>query len=207
MITGLCCTIVHTRSVAMADFNSSFELQIMSNKLQLFGQYRWVNLVLPTWEEAYTTAYDNVFSRTKSRPGLSLLSLLTSIAGPIIGAEAVAVQIAFAPILWALGRYVPVGDAKLVAPAADASQPRKFILSKRIQFGKMLERVSTAIDKLQSRAWTVNEEEFDRFRSLCLRSPIWYPPANLDVNDLAARIEMRIWAKLYDSGQMGRGED
>jgi hypothetical protein len=176
------------------DFDAFKELQFMYDKLLHYGQTRWQNIVLPTWEKAYRKAYNNVFGNTvKTRFGF-----FVAILGGIIGAQTIGIQVFFAPIFFGLSKWT--GDAPQV-PLTSTAAPEDFIADRKVEFGKMLDACQGSIEDLIGRIKSgedvITEVEFESFLARALLSPIWYPPKDLDFDYLTKRLERRMWAQAW----------
>lgn len=179
----------------MATFDAYRELDFMHGKLLHYGQYRWLNVILVSWEKAYRKAYGNVVKTLEKKASEEFGA--ADVLGVFIGQGSVGIQLVFAPLVGALKELNAVEPS---FPAAPAKSPEEFIADRRLEFGRMLESCSAGILKLAEKARLdgsfMTEDKFDKFRSRALLSPIWYPPKEPDVETLANRIEMRMWAKI-----------
>ncbi|MGH6927525.1 MAG: hypothetical protein ACREEV_04335, partial [Dongiaceae bacterium] len=190
----------------MVTFDAYRELDFMHGKLLHYGQYRWLNLILVAWEKAYRNAYGNVMKTLEKKSSDEFGAV--DVLGVFVGQGSLGIQLAFAPLAGALKELNAVEPT---FPTTAAKSPEEFVADRRLEFGRMLESCSAGILKLAERARLdvsfMTEDKFDRFRSRALLSPIWYPPRVPNVDELANRIETRMWAKIAQEIVNGHNAD
>lgn len=175
-------------------FKAEAEFAYMYDKLDYFGQKRWLNVILPAWEEAYRAAYKRVV-KAVSRKTTEAFGA-SDVLGLIVGQGSFGVQLIYAPLASGLKKLL---TSEPTYPSEPDKSPEEFVSSRKLEFGRMLAAASRGLmdlrDKARGGTSSVTEAEFDRFRSMALVSPIWYPPPDPDTGTLADRVERRMWAK------------
>jgi hypothetical protein len=84
-------------------FDANKELQFMWDKLQHYGQNRWLNIILTNWDKAYRKAYSTVYGVKKQDASLPWI---LELFGGIVGAQVMLVQVSFAPLSLGCRRWL-----------------------------------------------------------------------------------------------------
>ena len=176
-------------------FDANNELQFMWDKLQHYGQNRWMNVILTNWDKAYRKAYKTVYGvKTQNLQ----LPWLLGIFGGIVGAQTMFVQVSFAPLFVGLSK---MGAESTLVPAEITQDADEYIADRKLEFGRMLVACSAAIlDQIEitkDNPDKITADEFEVFLSRSLLSPIWYPPREPNTEQLAKKFERKMWALAY----------
>jgi hypothetical protein len=176
-------------------FDANKEFQFMWDKLQHYGQNRWLNLILTNWDKAYRKAYSKVYGvKTQNLE----LPWLLGIFGGIVGSQAMFVQVSFAPLFVGLSK---MGGESTLVPLEITQSADEYIADRKLEFGRMLEACSKSIlDQIEitkDNSDKITADEFEVFLSRSLLSPIWYPPREPNTDQLAKKFERKMWALAY----------
>jgi hypothetical protein len=181
-------------------FDSRREFDTLHRRLLHTGRDRWLNGVLIDWEDAFLIAYDRVFGPVGAAHNPQILEVVAD----VIGAQAMGVQAMFAPILWPLKKF---GGGIPTFTALVTGRPRAFMADRKIEFAQLLDASIGGVQALMRAPLQPSREVFEGLRSRVLMSPIWYPPAKRDVAELARRLELRIFARMWADGQFAPGDE
>jgi hypothetical protein len=176
-------------------FDANKELQFMWDKLQHYGQNRWLNIILTDWDKAYRKAYGAVYGVKNQDPALPWL---LGLFGGIVGAQVMLVQVSFAPLFVGLSRLG--AESTLVSPEVTQNAD-DYIADRKLEFGRTLAACSASILDLiritKDNPDKITANDFEVFLSRSLVSPIWYPPREPNIDQLAKKFERKMWAQAY----------
>jgi hypothetical protein len=163
------------------------ERELMHDMLVGYGR-RWLEVVLPAWETAYRSARGRLLKALGNGAG----DPPPGIVGAVVAPMHAFASLAFIPMAAGLKRLASIEPACL--PSAE-----ELAEDRSLEFGRMLASCAQALLNLRQKARSVSEDEFERFLSRSLLSPIWYPPREPDPEQLAKRVELRLWARAAEA--------
>jgi hypothetical protein len=172
------------------DFDAFQEVQFGYDILIRKGQMKWQNIVLVRWEQAYRRAYGKVYDKKNVSPRAVFLAV-----GGIILGELTGIEFIFAPLMLALEDWKKPTPK---VPLKTTQAPDDFVADRKSEFAQMMDacagQILSILGDVKSGKGYMSEQEWHSFLGNALLSPVWWPPKAPDVDDLAKRIERRIWA-------------